>query len=136
MNFLVFEAKTGVILRQGTAPDIATVQMQAFEGECAVAVEMLPGVGRWKVDRWRVRSAGRIHRSDDILIEIDTSKEDAAAAVSAFRHERNARLSASDWTQLPDAPVDQVAWAAYRSALRELPETTDPLNPVWPTPPA
>jgi hypothetical protein len=34
---------------------------------------------------------------------------------------RNAQLAASDWTQLPDAPVDQAAWATYRQALRDLP---------------
>lgn len=50
-----------------------------------------------------------------------------------FKIERNNRLSASDWTQLPDAPVDQAAWATYRQALRDLPDnTSDPSNPVWP----
>jgi hypothetical protein len=34
---------------------------------------------------------------------------------------RNYQLAASDWTQLPDAPVDKAAWATYRQALRDLP---------------
>lgn len=34
---------------------------------------------------------------------------------------RNAELAKSDWTQLPDAPVDKAAWATYRQALRDLP---------------
>ena len=34
---------------------------------------------------------------------------------------RNAQLSRTDWTQLPDAPVDKEAWATYRQALRDLP---------------
>lgn len=34
---------------------------------------------------------------------------------------RNLELNRSDWTQLPDAPVDKVAWATYRQALRDLP---------------
>jgi len=34
---------------------------------------------------------------------------------------RNAALAQSDWTQLPDAPVDKAAWATYRQALRDLP---------------
>jgi len=34
---------------------------------------------------------------------------------------RNAQLVASDWTQLPDAPVDKATWAFYRQALRDLP---------------
>lgn len=58
-------------------------------------------------------------------------------AWALLRAERNRRLTACDWTQVADAPVDQSAWAAYRAALRALPENTpDPLNPVWPQPPA
>lgn len=34
---------------------------------------------------------------------------------------RNAELARTDWTQLPDAPVDSRAWAEYRQALRDLP---------------
>lgn len=34
---------------------------------------------------------------------------------------RDAELASSDWTQLPDAPVDPAAWATYRQALRDLP---------------
>jgi len=34
---------------------------------------------------------------------------------------RNSELGRTDWTQLPDAPVDKAAWATYRRALRDLP---------------
>lgn len=55
---------------------------------------------------------------------------------NVLRQERNSLLSKSDWTQMPDAPVDQAAWAEYRQVLRDLPENTkDPRYPVWPTPP-
>lgn len=37
------------------------------------------------------------------------------------RNWRNAKLAASDWTQIPDASADKVAWATYRQALRDLP---------------
>lgn len=54
-----------------------------------------------------------------------------------LRLRRNAELTASDWTQTADAPVDKAAWAAYRQALRDLPaNTSDPREAVWPTPPA
>ena len=53
-----------------------------------------------------------------------------------LRWRRDGLLFGSDWTQVPDAPVDREAWATYRQALRDLPaNTTDPANPVWPTPP-
>jgi hypothetical protein len=34
---------------------------------------------------------------------------------------RDRKLAASDWTQIADAPVDKLAWATYRQALRDLP---------------
>ena len=56
-----------------------------------------------------------------------------------LREERNKRLTECDWvatkafttgTLVPDE------WKAYMQALRDLPaNTTDPENPVWPTPP-
>lgn len=56
-----------------------------------------------------------------------------------LRGERDGRLAASDWTALPDAPLSarqKLAWTAYRTALRDLPATTDPLSPRWPEPPS
>ena len=53
-----------------------------------------------------------------------------------LRSTRDQLLASCDWTQVPDAPVDHSLWAVYRQALRDLPSnTTDPRNPVWPTPP-
>ena len=53
-----------------------------------------------------------------------------------MRKKRNALLAASDWTQLPDVPLEtKEAWAAYRQALRDITEQPDPFNIVWPTPP-
>ena len=54
-----------------------------------------------------------------------------------LRKERNYLLRDSDWTQVPDAPVNAAAWAVYRQQLRDLPaNTTDPRNVVWPEPPS
>lgn len=64
------------------------------------------------------------------------TEEETALAWIELRRVRALLLSASDWTQAPDAPVDQDAWAAYRQALRDLPaNTADPHNPIWPVPP-
>ena len=60
-----------------------------------------------------------------------------ARALAELRAERNARLTASDWTQAPDAPTaNAAAWKVYRQALRDLPQrTTYPNAPQWPTAP-
>ena len=53
------------------------------------------------------------------------------------RAERDRRLQASDWTQLPDVPLaTKEAWASYRQALRDITEQTDPFNITWPEAPA
>ena len=58
-----------------------------------------------------------------------------AAQWDSVRTDRNARLAACDWTQLPDAPVDAEAWAVYRQALRDITDQNNPLEVVWPTAP-
>jgi hypothetical protein len=52
------------------------------------------------------------------------------------RTDRNQRLADCDWTQLSDAPVDEMAWAVYRQQLRDV--TTQvgfPWDVVWPDSP-
>ena len=49
---------------------------------------------------------------------------------------RDVQLARTDWTQVADAPVDASAWAVYRQALRDLPDTIDINNPVLPDPPS
>lgn len=52
------------------------------------------------------------------------------------RAQRDNLLAASDWTQVIDAPVNQAAWAAYRQALRDIPQQEGfPATVVWPTQP-
>jgi len=60
-----------------------------------------------------------------------------ALAWKAIRAERDRMLDASDWTQLPDAPVDAAAWATYRQQLRDLPQNYIlPDDVEWPEEPA
>ena len=59
-----------------------------------------------------------------------------ARAWAAVRVERDRLLTASDWTQVADAPVDAQAWADYRQTLRDIPQTQDdPDSIVWPETP-
>lgn len=59
---------------------------------------------------------------------------DPAEHVAARRRQRDRLLAASDWTQIPDSPLDETqraAWRDYRGALRDLDMAAD----NWPTPP-
>jgi len=52
------------------------------------------------------------------------------------RRERDRLLTASDWTQVADAPVVSLEWQPYRQALRDVPQQAGfPDSVDWPTPP-
>jgi hypothetical protein len=49
------------------------------------------------------------------------------------RAQRDELLTKSDWSQLPDSPVDKAVWATYRQALRDLPSQSGfPWAVTWP----
>ena len=59
-----------------------------------------------------------------------------AQQAAAVRADRNARLAATDWTQIADSTADKPAWAAYRQALRDVPAQAEfPQSVTWPEQP-
>lgn len=88
---------------------------------------------------WRTLTNAEVADQADRTRQFAVSSAQARRAM--LRIERNRRLAATDWTELPsararfDAPT-QAAWASYRQALRDLTvAAVDPDNPPWPTPP-
>lgn len=72
----------------------------------------------------------------------DWNQEAIDAAIAAqwnsVRSTRNQKLSASDWTQVNDAPfsdTEKAAWATYRQLLRDITNQTDPFAIEWPLAP-
>ena len=61
-------------------------------------------------------------------------KEEERHKLSAeLRVHRDRKLSACDWTQVADTPVDHHAWAEYRQALRDITQQVEfPYEVVWP----
>lgn len=58
---------------------------------------------------------------------------------SEIRAERDQRLEASDWSCLPDVPLSneqKELWKKYRQDLRDITNSADPRNVIWPTSPA
>ena len=70
---------------------------------------------------------------------LDAQAEAADLDLSMVRADRNAKLGASDWTQLGDAALaghTAEEWAAYRQSLRDLPATYSRVSEVvWPEDP-
>ena len=91
--------------------------------------------------------------SADILTVDDVSDEALQAALDSYDHaqfvddrawatvraKRNQLLRDSDWTAVTDtvlSEAEQTAWAEYRQALRDLPQTYDDADDVvWPDAP-
>lgn len=105
----------------------------------AVRMASIIGATRW-------RSVTEIPEVDQSLLRwteegpldvvTPTQAELDAVAAEQARAQRNALLTASDWTQVADAPVDQSAWATYRQALRDIPQQGGfPNDVVWPEQP-
>lgn len=75
--------------------------------------------------------------------EAERDAEEAAWAAgendrlaAAARNKRNALLAECDWTQVADAPVDNLVWAVYRQELRDVPDQPGfPSIIVWPVQP-
>ena len=98
--------------------------------------EFLASAGAYKVSVFRPydRATQKLVPCDPVVedgfayvvaVKDKTEEEIAADVASKAANVRAARdhaLANSDWTQVADAPVDQQAWAAYRQALRDLPE--------------
>ena len=73
-----------------------------------------------------------------VRVEDKTAEEiaaDLASKSAQVRAQRDRLLSASDWTQVLDAPVDRTAWATYRQALRDLPSQENFPNVEFPRDP-
>ena len=66
----------------------------------------------------------------------DRDAERLEQAANQARAERDRLLTASDWTQIADAPVVSLEWQSYRQALRDVPQQSGfPDDVEWPTPP-
>lgn len=75
-------------------------------------------------------------KQDWSWVDLETPEQKTEKRWKLVRAERDRRLLASDWTQLPDVPLaTKEAWATYRQALRDITEQPDPFNIVWPAAP-
>jgi hypothetical protein len=63
--------------------------------------------------------------ADELKARVDTQW-------AVIRSQRNQMLKDTDWTQVADAPVDNLTWAIYRQELRDITLQADPFNITWP----
>jgi hypothetical protein len=137
MSTLIVTDRTGYLLRQITAPDdqLGLQPIAADERAYRVAAPPPANSNRYVGGEFSYEPPPspfhRYDRAECRWVEIP------GAAEAAVRAERDALLSACDWTQLPDVPGETAAmWQAYRQALRDVTEQPGfPQAVVWPVAP-
>ena len=121
-HYSIYELSTGRFTGYGSNPDAELVE--AGEGQGLIE-------GHYDHDTQMVVEGVVVD-----IPEATVEQEELDKAWIEFKHNRNRLLQNSDWSQVPDAPVDATVWALYRQQLRDLPEnTSDPRSVVWPTHP-
>ena len=123
-NYIVHD-ENGNIIRTGVCPE-DMMYLNARENETVIE-----GIAS---DKRHVVVNGKICNKP---VDLDAVKVELQ---ERLRVTRNAKLSASDWTQLGDvSPENKDKWKEYRQALRDLPEQyqeeTSFEDIIWPTQP-
>jgi len=93
---------------------------------------------------YRMEDGVLVENTAEDLAAIEKRRvQEAAQAVEDLkvsnREKRNALLAASDWTQANDSPLandKKIEWASYRTALRNLPSSSDWPDVTFPTEPS
>ena len=125
----IYSLEDGSIKSCIASSEIGTVELNTPDG-CAF-VE-----GQSDPLRQAVINGVIVDKPQDELdaIEAELAYNSAFGQATSRRREL---LYQSDWTQVPDAPVDQAAWAVYRQALRDITlQEGFPFDITWPNPPA
>ena len=137
-NYIRFRKDTGKITQTGMYPESQANLLMDDEHDVifASASDHTHYVKKGSIVEYPERPSDD-HEFDFILEQwVDTKTDEIRAeeALEALRRERNIKLAMSDWTQLPDSPLNEeqkAAWAEYRQALRDITET----NAEWPIQP-
>ena len=136
-QFLIYKTATGEILRTGLCAD-ADISFQV-QNEQETLLEAAANFKlEYVVDGAVVPLPPK--PGDSFVFDyttkqwVDTRTNDTQWAL--VRDERNQKLQASDWTQMPDVTIpNKTEWATYRQELRDVTNQPDPFSIVWPTPP-
>lgn len=118
----VYDKATGEVIKTVLAPMNHSVPVS--DGEAVIE-------GQFEDDKYHIKDGQPKERG--VVAGPKGEKTPKPMNAGEARLTRDKMLSNSDWTQLPDAQVDQEAWAVYRQSLRDI-TTQDgfPENIEWP----
>lgn len=124
-DFTVYDPATGVIKYTGTARDI---EAQAVDGLAVIKGRSDPLTQRVVEGKLRM-----IPKSERDAMRRNRALRKLRGRRDRMLREIDWRFGAAYWSTL--TPEQQVAWQVYRQELLDLPQNTDPENPVWPVAP-
>lgn len=134
-QFVLYETASGRIIQSGTdcAPELLGTS------ETSVLLDQVAQVEGFYVDDGQIiqkpQKPSQYHKFN---YGTKQWEPDLDVAWGQVRIQRQQLLQASDWSTLPDVPLtaeQKAQWVAYRQALRDITNQTDPLNIVWPVAP-
>ena len=133
MKFTIYTQSTGQVLFSGTADN---PNMLAAEGQAVLLDEAFTDGYIQDGQHFTLPAQPGPHHVFDYTTKQWVDPRTPETQWPVVRSQRNAKLSASDWTQLPDVPLaTKEAWATYRQALRDVTLQADPFAIVWPVSP-
>ena len=138
MNFTIYKINTGEIVQSGSCSD-ADYDLQYIPNGCAI-IDLQSDPLNQYIENDQVFY--KPSKPNDFSIFDYVSKQwilDNTLAGDEVKLNRNRLLYQSDWTQLPNSPLDAAKkqqWADYRQQLRDITTQSGyPFNVVWPTQP-
>ena len=130
MNYTFFDKESGIVKFIGKFRKIEDAELTCQSVDNCGFIE-----GEYSSEFWVFQNNQPVRKKDEDIASVELQKQ-----WGKLRTERDQLLENCDWTQTPDSPLSeaqQQSWRDYRQALRDLPEnTTDPLNPTWPSKPS
>lgn len=135
-KYILYELVTGRILSAGSS---YMPELLATEGLAVLKKEIPHDPGDCYVANGEITAKG-LPPSEFHVFNYSTKQwvdpRTTETEWPLVRKKREVLLAESDWTQLPDVSIaTKEAWAAYRQALRDITDQSDPFNIVWPVRP-
>jgi hypothetical protein len=135
MKFTAYSKNTGQVLYGGSADAPAALGSQ--DTEVLLGVAHANGYIQNGV-RYPLPDPPSPHHIFDYTTKQWVDPRTSETEWVQVRALRNQKLRDTDWTQIPDSPFaaqQRQQWAAYRQALRDVTNQSDPFNIVWPVAP-
>lgn len=136
MNFTIYNTSTGQIIQSGFCIDVS---IQIIPDGCALLEIESDPLNQYIDNEQLINIPVRPsfehefnYLSKSWVLDINLLKQNIV-------NQKNNLLFKSDWTQLPNSPLNQQKqgqWATYRQSLRDIPAQSGyPTNVTWPTAP-